>query len=43
MANFIKSNLKVFKFSQKHIKKFQDSKDSKSVLIFSPALEVVDF
>ena len=41
MANFVKVNFIVFKFSQTYIN-FFNSKDSKSVLIFSVALVVVE-
>ncbi len=40
MANFIRLNLIVFKLSQTYIK---NSEDSKSVIIFSIALVVVEF
>ncbi len=41
MANFIKPNIIVSKFSILYLKIFKNSKDSKSVLIFSLALAVV--
>jgi hypothetical protein len=43
VVNFIKLILIVLKFSQIYIKKFLNSKDSKSVLIFSLALVGVEF
>jgi hypothetical protein len=41
VANFIKPNIIVSKFSILYLKIFKNSKDSKSVLIFSLALAVV--
>ncbi len=42
VANFIKQNIIVSKFSQSYLKIFKNSKDSKSVLIFSLAVAVVE-